>query len=79
VARLWCLVALSPKAAEGIYGFPSMRRRERLGVGAGAVAAILVVAVSFAVGAAPLIKSPSPSEPVASHLSLLHRALIYAK
>ena len=56
-----------------------MRRRERLGVGAGAVAAILVVAVSFAVGAAPLIKSPSPSEPVASHLSLLHRALIYAK
>jgi hypothetical protein len=43
------------------------------------VAAILVVAVSFAVGAAPLIKSPSPSEPVASHLSLLHRALIYAK
>ena len=56
-----------------------MRRRERLGVGAGAVAAIVAAAASFAVCAAPLIKSPSPSEPVASHLSLLHRALIYAK
>ena len=56
-----------------------MRRRKRLGVGAGAVAAIVAAAASFAVCAAPLIKSPSPSEPVASRLSLLHRTLIYAK
>jgi hypothetical protein len=54
-----------------------MRRRKRAGVGA--VAAITAVAVSFAVGAAPLMKSPSPSEPIASRLSLLHPALIYAK
>ena len=56
-----------------------MRRRERLGVGAGAVAAIMVAVVSFAVGASPLIKSPSPSEPIASRLSLFRQALIYAK
>jgi hypothetical protein len=43
------------------------------------VAAIVAAAASFAVCAAPLIKSPSPSEPVASRLSLLHRTLIYAK
>ena len=39
----------------------------------------MVAVVSFAVGASPLMKSPSPSEPIASRLSLLHRALIYAK
>ena len=56
-----------------------MRRRERLGVGAGAVAAIMVAVASFAVGASPLMKSPSPSEPIASRLSLFRQALIYAK
>ncbi len=39
----------------------------------------MVAIVSFAVGASPLMKSPSPSEPIASRLSLFHRALIYAK
>lgn len=56
-----------------------MRRRERLGVGASAVAAIMVAVASFAVDASPLMKSPSPSEPIASRLSLFHQALIYAK
>src|SRR4029079_4510612 len=45
----------------------------------GAAAAIVVAVASFAVGASPLIKSASPSEPIASRLSLLHRALICAK
>ena len=39
----------------------------------------MVAVASFAVGASPLIKSPSPSEPIASRLSLFRQALIYAK
>jgi hypothetical protein len=35
--------------------------------------------VSFAVGASPLMKSPSPSDSVSPRISLFHQALIYAK
>lgn len=40
---------------------------------------MIVALVSFAVGASPLMQGRSPSEPIASRLSLFHRALIYAK
>jgi hypothetical protein len=51
----------------------------RQGLGAAALAAISVAIVSFAVSASPLVKSRSPAEPVASRLSPVHQALIYAK
>jgi hypothetical protein len=51
----------------------------RQGLGAGALAATLVAIVSFAVAASPLMKSSSPVEPFSSRVSLLHRAVIYAK
>lgn len=44
-----------------------------------ALAAIMAAIVSFAADAAPLATAPSPAEPIASHMSLLHRVLIYAK
>jgi len=50
----------------------------RQGLGAGALAAILVI-VSFAVDAAPLATGRSPAAPFAAQISLLHRVLIYAK
>ncbi len=49
-------------------------RTLRQGLGAGALAAIIIVVVSFAVGASPL----APPEPLSSRLSLFHQALIYA-
>lgn len=39
----------------------------------------MVAIVSFAVGASPLMKSNSPSEPISSRISLFRQALIYAK
>jgi hypothetical protein len=51
----------------------------RQGLGAAALAAITVAIVSFAVSASPLVKSRSPAEPVASRISPVHQALIYAK
>ena len=51
----------------------------RQGLGAGALAAIMVAFVSFAVGASPLMKSSSPSESLSSRISLFRQALIYAK
>jgi hypothetical protein len=51
----------------------------RQGLGAAALAAITVTIVSLAVNASPLVKSRSPSEPIASRLSPLRQALIYAK
>jgi Trypsin-like peptidase domain len=51
----------------------------RQGLGAAALAAITVMIVSLAVNASPLVKSRSPSEPIASRLSPLRQALIYAK
>jgi len=49
------------------------------GLGAGALAAIMVAIVSFAVGASPLIKSSSPSESISSRISLFRQVLLYAK
>ena len=49
------------------------------GLGAAALAAIAVAIVSLAVNASPLVKSRSPSEPIASRLSPVRQALIYAK
>jgi hypothetical protein len=49
------------------------------GLGAGAMAAIIVALVSFAVGASPLMNSRSPSESISARLSLFHQVLIYAK
>jgi hypothetical protein len=40
---------------------------------------MMVTIVSFAVGASPLMKSSSPAEPVSSQISLVRKALIYAK
>jgi hypothetical protein len=54
-------------------------RTLRQGLGAGALAAIMVAIVSFAVGASPLMNRSSPSEPISSRLSLFRQALIYAK
>ena len=51
----------------------------RLVLGAGALAAIMVAVVSFAVGASPLMPGSSPPKSLSSRISLLHRALIYAK
>jgi hypothetical protein len=51
----------------------------RLVLGAGALAAIMVAVVSFAVGASPLTPGSSPLESLSSRISLLQRALIYAK
>ncbi len=51
----------------------------RQGLGAAALAAITVAIVSLAVNASPLVKSRSPSEPIASRLSPFRQALIYAK
>jgi hypothetical protein len=39
----------------------------------------MVAIASFAVGSSPLMKSRSPSDSISPRLSLLHRALIYAK
>jgi hypothetical protein len=50
----------------------------RHGLGAGALAAIIVAVVSFAVGASPLIRN-SPSESISSRISLFRQILIYAK
>jgi hypothetical protein len=49
------------------------------GLGAAALAAITAAIVSLAVNASPLVKSRSPSEPIASRLSPVRQALIYAK
>ena len=54
-------------------------RTLRQGLGAGALAAITVAIASFAVGASPRMKSPSPPEAISSQISLFHRVLIYAK
>jgi hypothetical protein len=51
----------------------------RLGLSAGALAAIVVAIVSFAVDASPLMMGCSPSEPISSQISLFHQVLIYAK
>jgi hypothetical protein len=51
----------------------------RQGLGAAAFAAMTVAIVSLAVNASPLVKSRSPSEPIASRLSPVRQALIYAK
>ena len=49
------------------------------GLGAAALAAITVTLVSLAVSASPLVKNRSPAEPIASRLSPVRQALIYAK
>ncbi len=51
----------------------------RQGLGVGLLAAIMVAIVSYAVDASPLTPRRSPAAPIASHISLLHRVLIYAK
>ena len=51
----------------------------RQSLGAGALAAIMVVIVSFAVGASPLMKSSSPSDSISSRISLFRQVLVYAK
>ncbi|HUU26085.1 MAG TPA: trypsin-like peptidase domain-containing protein, partial [Methyloceanibacter sp.] len=51
----------------------------RQGLGASLLAATMVAAVSFAAAASPLPTGDSPSDPIASHISLLHRVLIYGK
>ena len=79
VARLWCLFVLTPERQRGNCGFSSMRRRKRMRLGAGALAAIMVAIVSFAVGASPLMKSSSPSESISSRISLFRQVLLYAK
>jgi hypothetical protein len=50
----------------------------RQGLGAGALAAIMVIA-SFAAGASPLLTGSAPPQSLSSRISLLHRVLIYAK
>jgi len=50
----------------------------RQGLGAGVLAAIMVI-VSFAVDASPQMTGSAPPESVSSRISLLHRVLIYAK
>jgi Trypsin-like peptidase domain len=54
-------------------------RTLRRGLGAGALLAIVAAIVSFAAGASPLVKSPSPSDSISARLSLALKALIYAK
>ena len=51
----------------------------RQGLGAGALVAIVVAIVSFAVEASPLVTGSAPPDSVSSRMSLLHRVLIYAK
>jgi Trypsin-like peptidase domain len=51
----------------------------RQGFGAGAFAAIAVTIVSCGVAASPLVNSSSPDDAISARISLLHRALIYAK
>ena len=51
----------------------------RPGLGAGALAAVVVAIVSFAVGASPLMKNDSSPESISSLTSLFHQAVIYAK
>jgi hypothetical protein len=51
----------------------------RQGLGAAASAAITIAIISLAVNASPLVKSRSPAEPIASRLSPVRQALIYAK
>jgi Trypsin-like peptidase domain len=51
----------------------------RQGLAAATLAAITVAIVSLAVNASPLVKSRSPAEPIASRLSPVRQALIYAK
>jgi hypothetical protein len=51
----------------------------RQDLGAGALAAIMVAIVSFAVGASPLVNNSSPAEPVSSKTSVFHQVLVYAK
>jgi hypothetical protein len=51
----------------------------RQGLGAAAFAAITVAIVSLAVNASPLVKGRSPYEPIASQVSPVRQALIYAK
>jgi hypothetical protein len=43
------------------------------------LAAAIVATVSYAVAASPLMNGSSPAEAVSAQISLLHRALIYAK
>jgi hypothetical protein len=50
----------------------------RQDLGAGALAAIMVI-VSCAADASPLVTDGSPADPLSSQISLLHRVLIYAK
>ncbi len=52
--------------------------RQGLGV-AGALAAIVVAAGSFAVEASPPVTGRSPAKPISSRISLFHQVLIYAK
>ena len=51
----------------------------RQGLGAVALAAIMVALVSCAVEASPVTAGRSPVDPIAAQFSLLHRVLIYAK
>ena len=51
----------------------------RQSLAAALLAAIMGTIASGAVAASPLAAGRSPAEPIASDLSLLHRALIYAK
>ena len=72
--------ALSPRSKVGLLEFRKQGCRTlRQGLGAGALAAIMVAIVSFAVGASPLMKSSSPSESSSSRISLFRQVLIYAK
>ena len=51
----------------------------RRGLGACALTVATVVIVTFTVRASPLVKSDSPSDSIASRISLFQRVLIYAK
>ena len=63
----------------GLLEFQSRDAALRQSLGAGALAAIMVVIVSFAVGASPLMKSSSPSDSISSRISLFRQVLVYAK
>jgi hypothetical protein len=87
------LFALTQSAGEGtaairqreaaseqiVLGRAAEGRTLRQGLAAGAVAAITVTIVSFAVAASPLINRSSPSEPISARTSLFRQAVIYAK
>ncbi|HXG78209.1 MAG TPA: serine protease [Methyloceanibacter sp.] len=49
------------------------------GLAAGALAAAIVAVASFALGASPLNKGDTPAQALVPQISLLHRAVIYAK